>query len=87
MSDDISEPGKISKNYSEPFEAYWETIFDYSTSETIPPITDFIAECISIWKKIRKNYSKPFRAYWETIFDYYSPEVSRLRVKDMPDDI
>jgi hypothetical protein len=33
MSDDISEPGKISKNYSEPFEACGETIFVYCTSE------------------------------------------------------
>ena len=93
MSDDISEPGKISKNYSEPFKAYWETIFDesvsevdrqrsnymsddisypgkiirsfhayseatfdYSTTENIQTITDYIAECISIWKKIPKQF-------------------------------
>ena len=87
MSDDISEPGKISKNYSEPIEAYWETIFDYSASETIPSITDFIAECISIRKKISKNYSKPFEAYWETIFDYSIPEVDQHRSKDMSDGI
>jgi hypothetical protein len=33
VSDDISEPGKISKNYSELFEAYRETTFDYSNLE------------------------------------------------------
>ena len=33
MSDDISEPGKISKNYSESLVAYCETTFDESASE------------------------------------------------------
>ena len=46
---------KFPKNYSEPFEAYWETIFDYSTSEISQTITDYIAEYISIREKISKS--------------------------------
>ena len=87
MSDGISEPGKISKNYSEPFEAYWETIFDYGTSEISQTITDYIAEYISIRKKISKNYSQPFKAYWETIFDESVSEVNRQQSNYMSDDI
>ena len=58
--------GKISKSYSEPFKAYWETIFAYSTSETISPITDFIAEC------------KPFEGKFEQIIPSHLKHIERL---------
>ena len=41
---------------SEPFQAYSEATFDYSTTENIQTITDYIAECISIRKKILKQF-------------------------------
>ncbi len=56
MSDDISESGKNSKDYSEPFEAYWDTIFDYSTSEIdrqrSNDISDDISDPVKKFKKI-----------------------------------
>ena len=38
-------------------------------------------------KENSQTISESLKAYRETNFDYSNPEVSRLRVKDMPDDI
>jgi hypothetical protein len=38
-------------------------------------------------KENSQTISESLKAYRETTFDYSNPEVSRLRVKDMPDDI
>ena len=38
-------------------------------------------------KENSQTIFESLKAYRETTFDYSNPEVSRLRVKDMPDDI
>ena len=55
MSDGISEPGKISKNYSEPFKAYEETIFDESVSKIDRQRLNYMSDDISEPGKISKK--------------------------------
>jgi hypothetical protein len=55
MSDDISEPGKISKNYSESLVAYCETTFDESISEVDQHRSKDMSDDIPDSGKISKN--------------------------------
>jgi hypothetical protein len=87
----ISYSGKIPNNYSEPFEAYWETTFDHSSSETIQTsakdtlqakvsadVVD-ISESEDKGKGISDSDSEEWDAVWRGMGEVYRCSHNSLR--------
>jgi hypothetical protein len=68
---------KFQKCILSPFEAIFETTFDYCSLEIDRKRAEDISDDISAPRKIPKNYFEPFRAYSEATFDYSTTESSQ----------